>query len=669
MSPPTGTAAMSTGASIDGHEAHQYHLLSNTFEHLNMAQSSQTSYDNGLVHDDLAPIAAGRPQAHSSPSFTDIQTPRGFGSNLALPTPSHGFDNAGHKIRNQRGLGEQGAQMWPSKLDSARRYELEDPSDESAFWAPSLSEPLASPHPPAEPRIADIWQTQRNHQHPKPSASDMQTTGALWLPRAMNTREAESGFTPTASYPPPSQTQHHSYLAQRHHSYAEAFPTSFPLPAPNKAFHNPRSSLPSEKLALYREPTQPSTSQNHPGSVHETHSSYSPPTMSSSGLYLTSEASPVAWSLYGHQDPNSGAYGHEQKHITPSDTTVARKVLGQKDSNSSFSTLFQFPAQRPAQNEENDTSTSTAAPAKTFKPMQMVFRERNRRASASSTGTSSSSGGSGSPTTLPTYYYHEASVPSPLPFVLPTLSYPSPPSSAIGTPSRSLTRNEQAFRRQQGISLNYRGDIHNPHNRGDHVPTHTNTSLFLMGLPPNTSIGGLLRAIAMLGPTGRIFAASVNPPDPTRRLPLAAAKVSYFTRAQAEQLKALVDSQQLVMYAEDSPAPHVVRCSWNRDKKAPRRCVQASECRVLRIRGPRDVVNFTYLTAYFEGKFRYDLQDVQVVAHSQNESGGRTSDEQTMEWRFASFQSQAIAAKMALNQERKMVRVEYGRDPCEWGEY
>ena len=621
MPPPTGTTAVFTGTSIDDDEM-QFHVLSNSFQHLGMAQSSNPLYGNSLVGDSI-----------SIPSFTDVRTPRGSGSVLTLPTPSHGFDSTGRKP------------MWPSTLDPARRYELEDPNDDSAFWAPSLSEPLPSPRSPAEPPIADLWPTQRYHAHHESSAS--------WLPRATDNQERQSRFTPTASYPPPSHTQHHGYLAQRHHSYAAAFPASFFLPIPSKSHHSSRSSLPSERLAVYREPAQPSTTTHH-----------------------QSETSPATWSFYGHPDPNSGgANGHKQPHSTPSDTALARSVLGRKDSNAPFSTLFEFSAQTPAQNEENAAAAaSTAAPAKTFKPMQMVFRERNRRASASSTGTSSSGGGSGSPTTRPTHYCYEAraSMPGPLPFALPTPPYPSPPPSSTTNGTSSLTHNEQAFRRQQGISLNYRGDIHNPHNRGDHVPTHVNTSLFLMGLPPNTSVGDLLRAIAMLGPTGRIFAASVNPPDPVRRLPLAAAKISYFTRTQAEQLKALVDAQQLVMLSKESATPHVVRCSWNRDKKAPRRCVQASECRVLRLRGPRDVVNFAYLTAYFEGKFRYDLQDVQVVAHNhgQNESGGgSSSDEQTMEWRFASFQSQAIAAKMALNQERKMVRVEYGRDPCEWGEY
>ncbi len=264
------------------------------------------------------------------------------------------------------------------------------------------------------------------------------------------------------------------------------------------------------------------------------------------------------------------------------------------------------------------------------------------------------------------------------------------------------------FRHRQGISLNYRGDIHNPHNRSDHVPAHLNTSLFLVGLPPAAKVGDLLRAVAALGPVGRIFAASVSSPDPARGLPLAAAKISFFTRAQAERLKALIDAQQLVMYGlppistttmtwapttTTTPTPpptqvrtYVVRCAWNRDRKAPRQCVQANECRVLVIRGPRTVVNRRAMAAFFDEKFRYELEDVWVLGQDGrgqrvDEEGGLGDDmatgswgndgmtEQTMVWRFASFQSQAIAAKMALNQERKMVHIEYGRDPCEWGRF
>ncbi|CAK7224391.1 hypothetical protein SBRCBS47491_005533 [Sporothrix bragantina] len=351
-------------------------------------------------------------------------------------------------------------------------------------------------------------------------------------------------------------------------------------------------------------------------------------------------------------------------------------------------------------------------PTKTFKPMQMVFRE-GRRASASSTSTSTSSGtGTGTATTATTadsalgdaLLYQQTPVARRMSSVStsasvtasvsasycppsslcppPMYNSPSPASAAFSTSLASLTSlssslesplpvDEQVFRRQQGISLNYRGDIHNPHNRGDHVPAHLNTSLFLMGLPPRATVGDLLRAVAALGPTGRVFAASVNPPDPARRLPLAAAKISFFTRPQAERLKAQIDGGQLVMWDSSSGdcsgtfgRSLTIRCAWNRDKKPPRQCVQASECRVLRIRGPADVVNFEALAAYFDEKFRYELQDVKVLGASSSSGAG----EQTMEWRFASFQSQAIAAKMALNQERKMVRVEYGRDPCEWGE-
>ncbi|ERS97691.1 hypothetical protein HMPREF1624_05862 [Sporothrix schenckii ATCC 58251] len=386
--------------------------------------------------------------------------------------------------------------------------------------------------------------------------------------------------------------------------------------------------------------------------------------------------------------------------------------------------------QQPQLNPPVVAPPTTTAPAvtKTFKPMQMVFRE-HRRTSASSTGMSNSGGtGTGTATTAMTAAttdtaFRDAMMHQQAPAATivatarrgsssSTSQYPQrrpPLSSSPSSPSAAsmaalygsapvLPLEEQVFRRQQGISLNYRGDIRNPHNRGDHVPAHLNTSLFLMGLPPQATVGDLLRAVAALGPTGRIYAASVNPPDPARRLPLAAAKISFFSRQQAERLKALIDAQQLVLLDSRTAGaahpgavggggrPFPIRCAWNRDKKPPRQCVQANECRVLRIRGPADVVNFEALAAYFDEKFRYELQDVRVVpsptangdSSSSSSSGGSRSnrpssggalgDEQTMEWRFASFQSQAIAAKMALNQERKMVRVEYGRDPCEWGE-
>ncbi|CAK7199980.1 hypothetical protein SEUCBS139899_002668 [Sporothrix eucalyptigena] len=379
--------------------------------------------------------------------------------------------------------------------------------------------------------------------------------------------------------------------------------------------------------------------------------------------------------------------------------------LSPKDNSCLFSPTFQFQEPLPSpdqdgqkvkQPQKQQQTPASSTPTKTFKPMQMVFRE-GRRASASSTSTSTSSGtGTGTATTAATadtalsdtLVYPQmsaarrmssastsASVSGHYPpsLCLPMHASPSPPPylaslASLASQDSPLPLHEQVFRRQQGISLNYRGDIHNPHNRGDHVPAHLNTSLFLMGLPPQATVGDLLRAVAALGPTGRVFAASVNPPDPARRLPLAAAKISFFTRQQAERLKSQIDAGQLVMWdisgASSGSRSLTIRCAWNRDKKPPRQCVQANECRVLRIRGPADVVNFEALTAYFDEKFRYELQDIKVVG------GGTTANagEQTMEWRFASFQSQAIAAKMALNQERKMVRVEYGRDPCEWGE-
>ncbi|GKT59059.1 hypothetical protein ColTof4_12649 [Colletotrichum tofieldiae] len=211
---------------------------------------------------------------------------------------------------------------------------------------------------------------------------------------------------------------------------------------------------------------------------------------------------------------------------------------------------------------------------------------------------------------------------------------------------------ERAFRQARGFSDRYRGDIFNDRNMSADIPAHQNTSLWMEGLPAGCTSQLLLRAIAQVGPTGKIWASYINPANEADNKPHAAAKVVFFSREGAE---ILLGASQDGRFLVGGLRPRV---TWNRIRTATRSTRDSNKSRVVFISGPAQYVNQPRLSEWFRRFFRFETEVV-IPRDYRVRPGGQAV--QLLEWRFASTRCQGEAAFMAISLElRGMVECRYG---------
>lgn len=213
-------------------------------------------------------------------------------------------------------------------------------------------------------------------------------------------------------------------------------------------------------------------------------------------------------------------------------------------------------------------------------------------------------------------------------------------------------QDEIARRVAAGVSPNYRGDYTLARNRPANIPTEKNCSVWITGLPPTVTTHQLLGAIRDVG---RVWAAVLSPPTMTNVT--AAAKVTFFTAEAAQTLLARCNG----------PGPGGLPVGDRIARVQPDRNAVAAatepidHTRVISIAGPTDVVNESYLGAYFSSTFVYEVDEVIWLV------AGRAIN--IIEWRFGSYRCQAQWAYERLRQDQvfleRGVRVNFERDPCD----
>ncbi|KAM0282715.1 hypothetical protein ACHAQH_002913 [Verticillium albo-atrum] len=184
-----------------------------------------------------------------------------------------------------------------------------------------------------------------------------------------------------------------------------------------------------------------------------------------------------------------------------------------------------------------------------------------------------------------------------------------------------------------------------------------NTSVWLTGLPCDTTVASLLAAITDIAPIGKIYATAVNKPDTKRGHQHAAAKIVFWTHEGAQCLRDAIMEKHLLLPSDHDPAGFRIPVfQWNRVKaEAPK--ADDSRSRVLLMKGPHVLVNEKFLRHFFDAKFRYDTEYVRVLRVTKRET--------TLEWAFGGYRYQAAVAFKLLRQEMDGdVTVSYTRDPC-----
>ncbi len=204
-----------------------------------------------------------------------------------------------------------------------------------------------------------------------------------------------------------------------------------------------------------------------------------------------------------------------------------------------------------------------------------------------------------------------------------------------------------------GFSPHYRGNIEVEANRSADIPDSENCSLFITGLPPDTTVNQLLAQIRGMG---RVYATHINPPEtkPSGHK-TCAAKVVFFETAVAQRFYALYNPTGLLVGGQRA---HV---ALNRIKSA-QPSAPPYVTRVLRVKGPERLVNVNYMLDFFRSKIVFQMDE--IITHPRAAGGGRA----TLEFRFGSYRVQAQSMRTALVREHPEVRVRFEVDPCALGE-
>ena len=216
---------------------------------------------------------------------------------------------------------------------------------------------------------------------------------------------------------------------------------------------------------------------------------------------------------------------------------------------------------------------------------------------------------------------------------------------------RPTTQAQAYLNMLNGFSPNYKGNINLSRNRSANIPADKNCSLFLLGLNPEVSTHELLSSIRNVG---RVYATHVNKPEPHKCHMTCAAKVTFFERAAAERFYGMYHESGFTVHGH----PEIASVLWNRIRSAESP-EKPHRTRVLQIAGPPDLVNPQALTAYFDSKLEYQVDE--ILVH------GTSAERNVVEFRFGSYRCQAEAAKMALGREYPDgdVRTWHGPDPCD----
>lgn len=203
------------------------------------------------------------------------------------------------------------------------------------------------------------------------------------------------------------------------------------------------------------------------------------------------------------------------------------------------------------------------------------------------------------------------------------------------------------------FSPEYHG-MHNLANASANVPNDYNCALWLTKLPADVTYRELVDMVVQAGRFGRLYCTYINYPDKLKHI-TAAAKVVFFNPEAAQSLLNYAWTNGLVMRG------HRIMVTHNRIKARAVPMISRSS-RVLIITGHVDFVSPEALTAYFQEKFVFQVDDVKELI--------RAGDRAVVEYRFGSYRCQGQMAKMALERELPdgFEKAEFGDDPCEVGE-
>lgn len=196
-----------------------------------------------------------------------------------------------------------------------------------------------------------------------------------------------------------------------------------------------------------------------------------------------------------------------------------------------------------------------------------------------------------------------------------------------------------------------------PTTREDGSPLQSHCIVHIAGLPPQVTAIDLVRAIAEIGPVGRVIDTRLMTPNTVR--PNRGAMVEFANDVCAQRF-GLLASRNLFSVLR-TRVWHCKLIPPNNKRHGP---APPEVTRVLVIDGPRD---HNLMTASALGEFiGRKLNDFDKKVDSCRVMGSETgSDSVTIELTFTTWRRGAMNALAALRREYPELSVSYGRDPCE----
>ncbi|KAK0717287.1 hypothetical protein B0T26DRAFT_611648, partial [Lasiosphaeria miniovina] len=191
-----------------------------------------------------------------------------------------------------------------------------------------------------------------------------------------------------------------------------------------------------------------------------------------------------------------------------------------------------------------------------------------------------------------------------------------------------------------GCSPNYHGDPDLRANRSADILDEDNCSFWITNLPPDVTYTEFLSHIREIG---RVFALSMTAPNATTGHETSAAKLVFF-----ELRAAQLFWNRFPKYYSDGLVIRGYRAiiRHNRTKFAEITTLRDAT-RVVTISGPTSIVNISTLTKYFQARFYYETDDVNIIVKGQNFS--------VIEYRFSSYRAQAESAHRSLTTDVNMI--------------
>ncbi|KAK3994444.1 hypothetical protein QBC44DRAFT_367624 [Cladorrhinum sp. PSN332] len=206
-----------------------------------------------------------------------------------------------------------------------------------------------------------------------------------------------------------------------------------------------------------------------------------------------------------------------------------------------------------------------------------------------------------------------------------------------------------------GVSRNYQGDVFNKHNLSATIPPEQSRSLWLENLPPFTTVKNLLDVVLRTSVGhDRIYATTINGPEPKKGKFGAAGKIVTFTRAAAKRLFDYIRAGNMIV--DGWP----VQVRWHRhlvaEQDLPRQLT-----RTLIIEGHHQVANLDFLRQFLSFcEVEYQEQ------HAKVELSSNHPEWLVITWVFGSYRAQVAAAVALIQKKIPVLIVDFGPDPCDW---